>query len=1171
MLEFMIGRAGCGKTAACLSEIKAKMLENPMGPALILLLPEHMTYKTERQLATMMEEQGNGFFRSYVFGFRRFARQVLIETGGVVKPRITEIGKQLMLRRILEKHEGDLKFFYRAAHQRGFTDALSGMVDEFKSYGVTTGLLEELLSGEGDNSAHMSANSRLKDKLHDLSLVYGEYSKAMEGRYNDGEDVLSSLVEKLPSAAIMKNAEVWIDGFVFFNPQERNIITAMLELGADVHVTLCMDPANKVENERETGLFHRQYETMCILKKIADSMGISYSIRAFGMDGKISRFKNTALQAVEKRLFHYPLRAAKDIDAQDKIQITEAATIRLEVEAVAADMVRLCREKGYKWRDIGVLLRNEEAYGPVIDNVFKDFEVPCFSNQKRLGTHHPLASLVCAAFEAIRGWRYEAVFRCFRTGFFPVTRDQLDKLENYVLEYGIKGSHWTKEAPWVFYSGLSESPEIQAKMEEKLADINQIRQLAATPLLKFSQSVKAAETVTGLVQAAYELLTDLQVPEQLDSMAREAENAGRLDEPRIHSQIWDGIMELFDQLVETVGDESIKKDGLNRKEFEEILTSGIEALAVSIVPPGIDFVNISNFDQNSLDGLRAIYILGADDSCMPKKHNTQGLLTDADRNYLQEKGMLELAPGSDTGSLGENYQLYKGFTQPSEYMWVSYSLADAEGGGLTPAPVVVKLRQLLEAPFLHINPESMDRDDELQLAGGRQAMSSLAIALRGERDYGKMKPFWNDVYNWARQRDELKPVLKMVRKGLFAKAPQEVLPQEIAAALYTKKNHLRGSVTRFERFAKCPFSFFAQYGLNLKERKIFSFAHLDKGNLMHDIMCCFGERLKKDGISWREVTDDQCKSLCGEVITEILSSPKHRILLSNAQFNYMAERLKKTAETSIAKLLELARESDFYPEAFERSFGFGPGDMPPLVYSLEGDGLPKGKYDLEITGKIDRIDLSSDGQYFMIIDYKTGSAAINLLEVYFGIKLQLLTYLLVAKNLLAKTQGHQVLPAGMLYFFLKNPLISVKKKISDKELEKEVQKVFEMPGWVLADPEVIPKIDNASNFVKVKLKNGELDTAATNLKKVKTMDEFNILMDYVEYKLQKTGKEILSGIIDASPQEDRNGSSCTYCQFRAFCGYDSKLPGYRTRLQPDYNPKDDVEIMEKMAECSKEV
>ncbi len=1169
MLEFMIGRAGCGKTAACLSEIKAKMLENPMGPALILLLPEHMTYKTERQLATMMEEQGNGFFRSYVFGFRRFARQVLIETGGAVKPRITEIGKQLMLRRILEKHDGDLKFFYRAAHQRGFTDALSGMVDEFKSYGVTNGLLEELLSGEGDKSAHMSANSRLKDKLHDLSLVYGEYCQAMQGRYNDAEDVLDSLVKKLPSSEIMKNAEIWIDGFVFFNPQERNIISAMLELGANIHVTLCMDPVNRMENERETGLFHRQYETMCMLKKIADSMGIKYSTRAFG--GKyVSRFKNDALSTLEKGLFRYPLRTAGNIDAADKIQVTEAATIRLEVEAAAADMVRLCREKGYKWRDIGVLIRNEEAYGPVIDNVFKDFEVPSFSNQKRLGTHHPLASLVCAAFEVIRGWRYEAVFRCFRTGFFPVTRDQLDRLENYVLEYGIKGSYWTKDEPWEFYSGLSESKEDKERREEQLAEINQIRQLAAGPLLKFGESVKVAETVTGLVQAAYELLTDLNVPEQLDSLAREAETAGRLDEPRIHSQIWDGIMELFDQLVETVGDEPMKKDGLNRREFEEILTSGIEALAVNIVPPGIDFVNIANFDQNSLDGLRAIYILGADDSCMPKKHSNQGLLTDADRNYLMEQGMMELAPGSDMGSLGENYQLYKGFTQASEYLWISYSLADAEGGGLSPAPVVVKLRNLMDIPFLHINPESMDRDDNLQLAGGRQAMSSLAIALRGERDYGKMKPFWNDVYNWARQQEDLKPVLKMVRKGLFAKAPQEVLPQDIAAALYTKKNHLRGSVTRFEKFAKCPFSYFAQYGLNLKERKIFSFAHLDKGNLMHDIMCCFGERLKKDGKSWREITEDECHTICGEVITEILASPKHRILLSNAQFNYMAERLKKTAEKSITKLLELARESDFYPEAFERSFGFGPGDMPPLVYALKGDGLPDGKYDLEITGKIDRIDISGDRKYFMIIDYKTGYAAINLLEVYFGLKLQLLTYLLVAKNLLAKTEGHQVLPAGMLYFFLKNPIISAQKKLSDKELDKELQKAFEMPGWVLAEPEVIGKIDSGSKFVKIKLKDGELDTGAANLRKVKTVDEFSILMDYVEYKLQKTGKEILSGIIDPSPQEDKYGSSCTYCQFRALCGYDSKLAGYKTRLLPDYDSKDDVKIIEKMAECCKE-
>ena len=76
-LDFIIGRSGTGKTHACLAAMKAKMEQEPLGPALILLLPEHMTYKVERELAAL-QGRGQGFFRAYVFGFRRFARQVLI-------------------------------------------------------------------------------------------------------------------------------------------------------------------------------------------------------------------------------------------------------------------------------------------------------------------------------------------------------------------------------------------------------------------------------------------------------------------------------------------------------------------------------------------------------------------------------------------------------------------------------------------------------------------------------------------------------------------------------------------------------------------------------------------------------------------------------------------------------------------------------------------------------------------------------------------------------------------------------------------------------------------------------------------------------------------------------------------------------------------------------------
>ena len=58
-LDFIIGRAGTGKTHACLSAMRQRMAERPMGPALILLLPEHMSVIVERERhASITGDQG---------------------------------------------------------------------------------------------------------------------------------------------------------------------------------------------------------------------------------------------------------------------------------------------------------------------------------------------------------------------------------------------------------------------------------------------------------------------------------------------------------------------------------------------------------------------------------------------------------------------------------------------------------------------------------------------------------------------------------------------------------------------------------------------------------------------------------------------------------------------------------------------------------------------------------------------------------------------------------------------------------------------------------------------------------------------------------------------------------------------------------------------------------
>ena len=159
-LDFIIGRSGTGKTHTCLKSMQQIMTKEPLGKALILLLPEHMTYKAERELAKSMP-QGQGFFRGYVFGFRRFARQILLETGGLNVPRINDVGRQLLLRKILVRHQQakDLTVFARALKKRGFTQILSDTIKELKSYELTPAVLkaaaERLNSSSQIGRAHV--------------------------------------------------------------------------------------------------------------------------------------------------------------------------------------------------------------------------------------------------------------------------------------------------------------------------------------------------------------------------------------------------------------------------------------------------------------------------------------------------------------------------------------------------------------------------------------------------------------------------------------------------------------------------------------------------------------------------------------------------------------------------------------------------------------------------------------------------------------------------------------------------------------------------------------------------------------------------------------------------------------------------------------------------------
>ncbi|MBQ1614893.1 MAG: helicase-exonuclease AddAB subunit AddB, partial [Selenomonas sp.] len=368
-LDFIIGRAGTGKTHACLQAMQQEMTARPLGPALILLLPEHMTYKTERELATMMEKTGQGFFRAYVFGFRRFARQILLETGGDL-PRISDVGRRLLLQKLLLRHQKDkdLTVFARAARQRGFTETLSEAIKEIKSYRLSTDTLRQAADMVG------TGQERLSGKVRELSTLADEFAAAMAGRKNDAEDLMNLLAEKIPEAQLLQGAEVWIDGFVFFNPQEMNVLAAILAAADKVHITLPMQgealPGGQVnfqlaENKSEAGIFNRPYRTLENICRLMQELapGQPGFWQPVTLLTENQRAHNHELKWLEARLFGQVEAAA---GKPENIRLVEAANRRIELETAAADILRLVREKGYRYREIGVLIRNAEDYDGIL-------------------------------------------------------------------------------------------------------------------------------------------------------------------------------------------------------------------------------------------------------------------------------------------------------------------------------------------------------------------------------------------------------------------------------------------------------------------------------------------------------------------------------------------------------------------------------------------------------------------------------------------------------------------------------------------------------------------------------------------------------------------------------------------------------------------------------------
>jgi ATP-dependent helicase/nuclease subunit B len=1156
-LQFILGRAGSGKSSYLLNHIKKQLQENPQGDPIIYLVPDQMTFQAEYDLITDPNLQG--MIRTQVFSFSRLALRVLQEVGGISRYHLNHVGLSMILRKIIEQRKQDLKVFQRSSDQQGFYEHLTQMVTEFKRYCITTEKLEQTIDldqveqpNQEEHSGQTLSNL-LVDKLHDLQLIYADFQQHLLGQYVDSEDYLHLLAEKIPQSTYLKNAQILVDGFYHFTPQELEVLQALIKGCPQVKIALTVDRAYQDVLPDELDLFYSTARTYQQVRQLALEENVSVLADARMMEPPIRHRGEPSLAHFE---INYDQRPVVPYDEDPAFILAGAVNRRAEVQGVARQIVSLVRDKGYRWKDMAVFVRDLNPYHDLLETVFEDHGIPLFIDQKRSMLHHPLIEFIRSSLDIIsQNWRYEAVFRCVKTDLLlpwnhpselKVLREELDQLENYVLAYGMSGKRWTEEQPWSYYRHLSleEDTLIQSEDDVKKQErFHELRQLIVQPLHHLQQRLLKAKSVREMCEELYLYLESVHVPEKLDHWCKLAEGKGHLRVAREHDQVWTAVIELLDQLVEMMGEESFSLDM-----FIKMIETGCDSMRFALVPPAMDQVLVGNIERSRFSSVKCSFILGANDGILPARPVEEGLISEEEREALASIG-IELAPDSKQQLALEHFYIYLTLSSASGHLWLSYALANEEGKSLTPSILINRIKQMypkLKEQLIVNDPFEMEEEEQLKfISGPHNTLSYLASELRHWRKGYPIAPFWWDVYNWFVRDEAWKHKSQAILSSLFYKNVANPLPNQTSQVLYGQ--HIQSSVSRMERFKACPFSHFISHGLRLKERTTYRLEAPDIGQLFHAALKLIDDQLRLSGKKWAELSKEDCQQLAAEVVQKIAPRLQFNILFSSNRHHYIKRKLQQVVERATTVINEHAKSSEFTPIGLEVDFG-PQGTLPSMAFTL------KNGVTMEVIGRIDRVDqaIGSQGILLRVIDYKSSQTALNLSEVYHGLSLQMLTYLDVIITHAQEWLGGEASPAGVLYFHIHNPMLNKKTALPQDQIDRELYRQFKMKGLVLADQEAVQLMDTSlesqhSEVIPVAIKK---DGQFYSNSSVASREEFEHLRGYVRQQIMDIGTQITDGHIDITPFQMKKKIACTFCSYKAVCQFDQDLEDNEFILLP---------------------
>ncbi len=1081
MLNIITGRTGSGKTRY-IRNLATKIAKQISGKA-VIIVPEQFSFETERG---MLELLGNEKINNVeVLSFSRLSERLLSQYGKLDKKTADDGVRAVLMSRAIETLEDELTVFCRYKKHPELISQILDFHREIKKCKISNEELEKF--------AEVVNKKSFASKISELSSIFACYDALMSKRFNDSTLYLDMLADLLAEVDYFKNKVVFFDAFSGFSGQEYAVLSEIMRQAEDVFVTFCCDTS---KNNQRYELFYNSTVEIKKLKSIANKIGIKIAPEKVLYSKK--EFKKDELNFLEENFF-----ANKDnVYEEDASAITiiPCRTKTDECGVVASEIKKLVRTENLRYRDIAVIVRQEENYKKDLASAFRKYDIDCFhDNRQPVDTQPLIVFLKCLLDILVKGFETERILRLLKTQLFGFTVEEIALLEDYCLMWKIRPSVWLEE--WTENpNGFGEL--VTDHSNGLLENINALRQRIVAPISLLKKQMKDSDG-ESMSKALFTFLQKNKIDGNLKVFTQNLKDSNELELALEQARIWKIVTEVLDGLYFAIGNTDISIE-----RYSELFNLFVASKNIGVIPNGMDEVIIGGADRIRASAPKVVFLMGANTGVFPAESSSGVLFNDFERCELINNGM-QIISNLEYNSVSENFIAYHAATLATDKLYLTYSSMSGDSSALTPSEMVTDIIKTFPKCNIRNEYSKLDRIESRNSAFAIMAGEAMKGSVLGET----LKEYFNE-------NDGKNEVLKISRAN---NKEFKILDKDLAADFFGKNMYM--SASRVEKFYKCPFEYFCEYGLKAKPRKEAQIDAALSGTLIHYVMEKFLFNNEKATII--KMTDNEINKHIETIIDEYINDEMGGYENKSATFERTIKLIKETAYKVLIRLIVEFKACEFTPVDFELSINHD-GAIDPYEVKLINGGT------VRVVGSVDRVDMfkTQDNTFLRVVDYKTGGKEFNLGEVFYGLNMQMLIYLFAIWENGKSYYGDNIIPAGVLYFQAKNPKVasaSIKKDSNEQEVLEASCIELSMDGMILNNMQVFEAMDSKYNGA---LLPASYDEKTGSLKgKIISLESLNRLKDKVNESIRKMANELHEGNISALPIKD----ACVWCQFKDVC------------------------------------